>query len=170
LPARLRVLTPAQLAGDQVFADTLNVEQILEDFYTPPLGQPSRRVTLTMRVEFIASYASNDDLTELANIALNASQPEGYVARDKTLSFKIIEAPHTNSDGVTRWVMQVSRELEKGVDTGKIIPLVKGRRPVNAADLLENNLDLPNVPEIQLSPEWWPWLPLIPFNITVETQ
>jgi hypothetical protein len=155
--------------GDQLFTDTLDVEQILEENYTPPLGQPSRKVNLTMQVEFAASYASNDDLTELADIVLNASKPEGYVARDKSISFETVDAPRTNSEGLTRWVVSVSRELEKDVDTGVIIPLVQGRSLANARTKLKDNLNLPNTPKIQLSPEWWPWLPLIPFNITLET-
>jgi hypothetical protein len=35
---------------------------------------------------------------------------------------------------------------------------------------LNEALRLSKPPEIQLEPAWWPWLPLIPFNIAVETQ
>ena len=66
--------------------------------------------------------------------------------------------------------MRVSRKLQKPVDAGKIIPLVQGRSIQVALAELEDNLDVPNAPEIRLTPDWWPWLPLIPFNITVETR
>jgi len=157
-------------SGDQIFFDTLEIEQVLEESFEPPLGQPGRKVTLNMRAEFTASYASREDLTELAGTVLNASQPEGYVATGEPLFFEALDAYRTDSDGVTRWVMRVSRQLEKKVDTGKIIPLVQGRNIAIAMEKLEASLDLPYTPDIQLTPDWWPWLPLIPFNITVETQ
>jgi hypothetical protein len=157
-------------SGDQIFADTLKVEQVLEEDYAPPLGQPSRKVTLTMQVEFVASYSSSDDLTELASTVLNASQPEGYAARDEPLSFETVSAHRTDNEGVTRWVVRVSRKLEKQVETGKIVPLVQGRDIAVAINRLENNLDISYAPKIQLTPEWWPWMPLIPFNISVETR
>jgi hypothetical protein len=157
-------------AGDQIFPDTLAVEQILSETYDPPLGQPSRKVRLDISVEFTVSYASGDDLTELASTVLNASQPDGYVSRNTPLTFDALNAAQTNSEGITRWAVRVSRPLEKKVDTGKIIPLVQGRSMAIAKMHLEDNLDLSTPPEIQLTPDWWPWLPLIPFNITVETQ
>jgi hypothetical protein len=157
-------------SGDQIFTDTLDVEQVLEESYEPPLGQPGRKVTLTMRVEFTASYAAGEDLTKLAITVLNASQPEGYAATGEPLSFETLNESRTDNDGVTRWVMRASRQLEKHVDAGKIIPLVQGRSMALATFQLEDTLNLPYSPEIQLTPDWWPWLPLIPFNITVETQ
>jgi len=154
--------------GDQLFPNTVEAEQILDEAYDPPLGQPSRKVRLNLRVEFKASYASGEDLNDLATTVLNASQPEGFEDTGKTLKFEIRDSYQTNSKGITRWVVRVSRQLEKQVDSGKILSLVKGRNLANAQAQLEDNLGYS--PEIQLTPDWWPWLPLIPFNITVETQ
>ena len=155
---------------DQIFADTLEIEQVLEEEYDPPLGQPSQKVTLTMRVEFTASYAAGEDLHELASTVLNASKPEEYADTGEPLSFEALNSYQTNNKGVTSWTMRVSRQLEKQVDTGKIISVIQGRSMAIATAQLEDNLDLPYAPEIQLTPDWWPWLPLIPFNITVETR
>lgn len=157
-------------AGDQIFVDTLEVDQVLVKEYEPPLGQPGRKVTLSMQIEFTAFYAAKENLHELANIVLNASQPEGYVDTGQPLSFEITGSHQTDNEGVTRWTMRVSRKLEEQVDTGKIVSLIQGRNMAFAINQLDDNLDLPSTPEIQLTPDWWPWLPLIPFNITVETQ
>jgi len=155
---------------DQIFPDTLQVEQIIEEVYDPPLGQPSRKVVLTLRVEFSAWYASGDDLTELASTVLNASQSEGYLPLATSLTFEKRDNIKTDSEGVTRWIMRVSRKLEKQIDEGNIIQLVQGRNVETAKSQVENTLQLTYSPEIQLTPDWWPWLPLIPFNITVETR
>ena len=155
---------------DQLFPNTLTVEQIVEEKYDPPLGQPARKVTLNLEVEFSVFYVSGNDLTELANIVLNTSQSDGYVDSGNPLIFETLNAPETNSEGVTRWVMRVSRQLEKQVNSGKVLPLVKGQSLELAAANLEDALDLDYTPQIELTPDWWPWLPLIPFNITVETE
>jgi hypothetical protein len=156
--------------GDQIFSDTLEVEQILDENFDPPLGQPGKNIKLSMRVEFVAFYASERDLTELASTVLNASLPEGFVAVQAPLDFEALNSHLTDESGITRWSVRVSRQLEKKVDTGRIIPLVQGRRMATATMRLNEALSLSEPVEIRLNPEWWPWLPLIPFNIIVELQ
>jgi hypothetical protein len=156
--------------GDQIFSDTLKVEQILDENFDPPLGQPGKNIKLSMRVEFVASYASKKDLTELASTVLNASLPEGFVVVQGPLDLEPLNAHLTDERGVTRWSVRVSRQLEKRVDTGRIIPLLQGRSMAPATKRLGETLNLSNPPEIRLDPEWWPWLPLIPFNITVDIR
>jgi hypothetical protein len=156
--------------GDQIFADTLKVGQILDENFDPPLGQPGKNVKLSMQVEFVAFYASEKDLTELASTVLNASLPEGFVAVQAPLDFEALNAHLTDEHGITRWSVRVSRQLEKKVDTGRIVPLVQGRSMAAAAMRLNEALSLSEPADIRLNPEWWPWLPLIPFNIAVETR
>jgi hypothetical protein len=164
----LRQMQTMLAPGDQIFADTLKAEQILEETYDPPLGQPGKNVKLSMRAEFVASYASEKDLTELASTVLNASLPQGFVATQAPLDFEPLNAHLTDERGVTRWSVRVSRQLEKKVDPAMVIPLVQGKTMAKATSRLEEVFDLPGPPEIRLNPVWWPWLPLIPFNITVE--
>jgi len=155
---------------DQIFPDTLKLKQVLEESYEPPLGQPGQTVTLNLKAEFTASYAAGEDLHVLAKDVLNASLPEGFAPASDPIDFEMLDDQKTDNRGITDWSMRVSRELEKQIDTGKIIPLVQGRSMAVATAQLEESLGLPDTPEIKLSPEWWPWMPLIPFNITVETQ
>lgn len=161
----------AELApGDQIFIDTLQADQILNEEFDPPPGAPGQDVTLTMQVEFVASYASEADLTELASTVLNASLPEGFVTTQAPLQFEPLNARLTDERGVTRWSVRVSRPLEKRLDVGQVIPLTQGRSLADALANLEAGLDLSNPPDIRLQPKWWPWMPLIPFNISVEIQ
>ena len=100
-----------------------------------------------MRIEFVASYASENDLTDLASTVLNASLPEGYVATQAPLNFETLTAHLTDELGVTRWSVRVSRQLEKKVDTGRIIPLIQGRSMATATTRLNEALGLSNPPE-----------------------
>ena len=155
---------------DEFFPDSLNVEQVLEETYDPPLGQPGDSVKLSMRVEFSISYATGKDLTQLASTVLNASIPDGFMATVEPMSFEALNEFRTDSKGVTHWVLRVSRKLVKRVEASKITPLVQGHSMTVAKAHLNEVMDFAHPPEIQLTPEWWPWLPLIPFNITVETR
>jgi hypothetical protein len=166
----LKEMAATLTTGDQIFSDTLKMERILDENYDPPLGQPGREVKLSMQVEFTASYASGEDLTELASTVLNASLPEGLVATDASIEFEPLTPRLTDEDGITRWSVRVSRQMERQLNAGKIIPLVQGRSLALATTRLNDNLHLAETPEIRLTPDWWPWLPLIPFNITVETR
>jgi len=166
----LREMETQLAQDDQLFTDTLRVTDILEETYDPPLGRAGNSLKLSMRVTFTASYASGDDLTELASTVLNTSKPEGFAAADEPMSFETLDEQRTDSQGVTHWVMRVSRDLVEQVDEGKITSLVQGRSKVAAQAQVNDALGMPTPSEIQLIPEWWPWMPLIPFNITVKTR
>ena len=157
-------------SGDQFFENTVEVKQIIEETYEPLPGQASRDVNLTMRAEFTVDYASGEDLTELARTVLDTSLPNDFEPISEKLTFETVDVPRTSVDGVTHWTVRVSRPLEKHFDEGMVIPLVQGRSMEVAMAQMENALVLTSKPAIQLTPEWWPWLPLIPFNITVKQQ
>lgn len=156
--------------GDVIFPATLSVAQVLEETYDPPPAQPGRTLTLNMRVEYVVSYASSDDLTALAEAALNAALPEGYVPDAASLTIEPATKLWTDADGVTHWRMSAERRLLRQINPAQAIRLARGLRPDAAGARLRASLALSASPQISLSPAWWPWLPLIPFRITVTTQ
>jgi hypothetical protein len=48
--------------------------------------------------------------------------------------------------------------------------MIQGIRSSRAQSLLERNLPLEDSPVIDLSPAWWPWVPIVPFRISVVTE
>jgi hypothetical protein len=48
--------------------------------------------------------------------------------------------------------------------------MIQGIRSQRAQSLLEKSLPLDDAPEIKLSPSWWPWVPIVPFRISVITE
>ncbi len=158
------------MPGDQIFHDTLEAGEIVEENFDPSLGQAGKNVNLSMRVEFVVSYASGKDLTELASTVLNASLPGGFEATQAPLDFEPLDDHATDERGITRWSLRVSRQLSKKMDPAHVIPLVQGRSTAAAVRRLNESLSLSSPAEVRLEPDWWPWLPLIPFNITVEMR
>jgi hypothetical protein len=122
-----------------------------------------------MKVEFSARYAVGDDLNTLSLSTLNASVEEGF-AQTALPAYQIISTPVTDTSGVTHFELEVTRTLLRQVDSMQVFSIVRGYKPESMTDELVSKLSLRQAPEIIITPFWWKWLPLIPFNISVNIQ
>ena len=158
--------------GDMVFEETLNISQILLEEYDPPAGAAGTNLTLSMQVEYSVNYAAASDLIELTLLAMNASLPSGF--RAASASDAVILNPVTNlsidENGTARWTMKVEREIVQDVNPAQVTYLIQGYSSGTAQARLEENIPLAASPKISLSPSWWPWVPIVPFRISVVTQ
>jgi hypothetical protein len=157
-------------AGDVLFEKTVSVSQTLSEEYNLPPGAAGTKLTLSMRVEYSANYVSASDLTGLAALAMDASLPPGFSPVSDSLTTRHVTTPFVNSDGSVRWTMRVERRIVQSFDTAQVIQLVQGYDVKTAQLNLDENLPAASSPEIQLSPSWWPWVPLMPFRIEVVTE
>jgi hypothetical protein len=73
----------------------------------------------------------------------------------------------SDQPGVSQFDLAVQRKLMTDVDIQQAAALVRGTSPAAAARVLQLRLPLEGPPRIELSPAWWPWLPLIPFRINL---
>ncbi|MCI0554597.1 MAG: baseplate J/gp47 family protein [Anaerolineae bacterium] len=159
-------------AGDMLFDVSMNVSQVLLEEYDPPAGAVGTKLTLTMQVEYSVLYASASDLTELASLALNASLPSGFRAAPASdaVTIKSATKPSISENGSARWTMSVERKIIQFVDPAQVTHLIQGYGSGSAQSRLEENLPLASSPQISLSPSWWPWVPIVPFRISVVTE
>ena len=156
--------------GDVLFEDTLAVSQVLSETYDPPAGAAGTKLTLSMQVEFSAEYASAADLTQLASLALNASLPSGFVPASAALTVEPVTRPTKVEDGSLRWTVRAERQIFRQISHAQIAQMIQGLGADRARSLLTRDLPLQDPPEIQLTPSWWPWLPIVPFRISVVTD
>jgi hypothetical protein len=80
----------------------------------------------------------------------------------------LITEPSTDSSGITHFELEVTRTLLRQVNTLQVFSIVRGHQLRSVKNELVSNLSLRADPTIAMTPSWWPWLPLIPFNISVE--
>jgi hypothetical protein len=165
-----RQLAKEMKAGDLLFEDTLSVSQTLSEVYDPPAGAASTKLTLTLQVEFSARYATASDLTELAALALNASLPSGFSAASEALTVKPVTQPVVGDNGSLRWTIRAERRIVQQISNARVTQMIQGIGATRAQALLKQSLPLEGSPEIHLSPSWWPWVPIVPFRISVEVQ
>jgi len=155
-------------AKDVLLVNTLKMGEVSEENYDPPAGQAGNLLKLTMSVPFQAQYLSADDLTQLAETALDASGPQGFAPMPGTLTYKLVGNPVPDGSGASRFSLQVERMSVHQIDLNQANALARGLSTKAASQILRAKLPLAKAPEIDLNPSWWPWLPLIPFRITVQ--
>jgi hypothetical protein len=156
--------------GDDLLDDTFAISQTLSEVYEPPAGTAGTKLTLTMQVEFSTLYASAQDLTKLASLALNASLPSGFAAVSEALTVKPTTKPIVNPDGSIQWTVRAERRIVQQINNSQVTQLIQGSRSQHVKTVLEKNLPLDGSPKVNLSPSWWPWVPIVPFRISVITE
>jgi hypothetical protein len=154
---------------DLLLPDTFEVVLVEQESYDPPAGQPGKSLVLKMQAKFFARYVSDADLRELSLTTLNASVENGFESKALP-AYKVITEPSTDGSGVTHFELQVTRTLLRQVDVMQVISIVRGHKPQVIKDKLVSSLSLRQEPEFVISPSGWPWLPLIPFNISIKSQ
>jgi len=151
------VILPAQPALDF----------IAEEIFDPPTGQPGSVLGLTMGVTYSATYVKGSDLRALAELTLNSSLPPEFAARPGTLEYRIVSSSTSTEGRVWRLELEASRTIVRRLDADAVNQSIRGKSTGRALADVQSTLTLSAPPEIRLSPPWWPWLPLVPFRISV---
>jgi hypothetical protein len=154
-------------SGDVLLAGTLKMGQILEEKYEPPVGEPGNLLTLSLRAEYEAQSVKAEDLRQLAEATLNAALPQGFTSSAGSLTLHVTGEPTLDEKGAAHFGLQLERRVVRELDLQHANALVRGLAPWQAANNLQAQLPLSTRPQVKLSPDWWPWMPLIPFRITV---
>jgi hypothetical protein len=158
-------------ADDLIFDRSLKITQTLLEEYDPPPGAAGNILTVTLQVEFSILYAEAADLAELASLALDASLPAGFLAAEsEDVTFRTVSSPSIYRDGSAKWTMRAERRIVQQIDAAQVVYRIQGLSAWNAKSRLEETLPLAADPEVRLSPDWWPWMPIVPFRITVVTK
>jgi len=156
--------------GDLLFDKTLNISQVLSEKYDPPAGAAGTKLDLNMQVEYAIQYAAASDLTKLATLALNASLPPGFSSEAGQVTIKPTTTPTLGEDGSVKWTMRVERMIIQQIDPSRVTQMIQGFGAWNVKEKLKKNLLLAAAPEVQITPSWWPWMPIVPFRISVATE
>ena len=154
---------------DAYFPDTLAVGQVLSETYFPADGQTGETLSLTMNLQCQAQYATAADVAFMARLAMDAKLPDGFVPVSNAVTTVSSSTPMTNAEGITRWQVQAQRLLHARLDPVEATQLIQGRSLKVAGRRLAESMRLAAAPRITLTPSWWPWLPFVPFRITVSS-
>ncbi len=152
---------------DVLLAGTLKMGQVTEETYDPPVGQPGNLLSLTVRTDFTGGYVKGDELDQLAEATLNAAMPVGFAPVPNSMTVQVMGTPSVDNTGAAHFQLRVLRRIAEGLDLERANVLVRGHSPQQAQRILMDALHLEKPPKIALMPPWWPWMPLVPFRVTV---
>lgn len=160
----------SQISSNDLFlADTLEITAILEERFAPAAGQAGDRLELRMQVQYSVQYIFHDDLMQLAQFSIAPPTDKGFIPSGRP-QFQLKNKPVTDSSGVTKFELHVSRTLLKDIDELRVYSLVRGVEKDRVVALLDGKFSLRDDSQIQLVPDWWPWMPIVPFNIALEIK
>ena len=120
-----------------------------------------------MRVEFETRIIPSKDLEALAQAVLASSVPEDFSPLSGSTTYSVLSEPVVEEDYSASWKMQVSQSILAKLDGNQTINLVLGKPIPSASRQLADAFALEHPPDIQINPEWWPRLPVLPFRILV---
>ena len=69
-----------------------------------------------------------------------------------------------------QWKMYAYRQILAQTPAAQAIQLVLGFNPEKASQRLQSELALEEPPQIELTPTWWPRLPILPFRVEVQIE
>ena len=171
LEKKARAQLASQLSpGDLLFDKTLNVSQVLSEKYDPPAGAAGTKLNLNMQIEYAIQYAAAADLIKLAALALNASLPAGFSPVSSQVAIKPATSPVLQEDGSVKWTMRAERKIVQQINPLQATQMIQGLGAWNVKEKLKKNLPIVAAPDVQLFPSWWPWMPIVPFRISVVTE
>ncbi|MGE5071980.1 MAG: baseplate J/gp47 family protein [Anaerolineae bacterium] len=156
-------------AGDLLLTNTLKAAEVKEEVYDPPAGKPGNLLNLRIRMDFTAQYLAGKDLHQLAEVMLDGAKPGDYLPVPDSIAFQVQGEPRIDAAGAIHFDLQIRRKLVHVLNLAQANSLARGLAPWAAAATLQARLPLATRPEIRLSPPWWPWMPLIPFRVSVTT-
>lgn len=154
-------------AGDFVIhVKPISVE-ILDEQYTPAAPAPASILELKMRVEYQILVVREADLTSLAHSILNQNLEEGFSTQPGSLILIPLSEAEFMNENTVHWQVRAQRTVHTTIDAYGLIDSLRGMSPGQATGIIKNQYSLAADPDIELTPAWWPWLPLFPFRIEV---
>ena len=139
----------------------------VEERYQPENIQPADRLNLNLRLEYEAMAIYTEDLRHLAEDALNATIPPGFIPIQDTFRMENINNPKLNQDNNANWILSANRQLEAKIIEPLARQVTLGLEPEQAKKQLLQSLPLSRNPDILLTPSWWPRVPILPFRIMI---
>jgi hypothetical protein len=156
--------------GSLLIPGSLKLVKTLDESYQPEQSLPADTLALSQRLEYQAQYVDAATLRSLAQTVFDANLPVGYSVLPGSLQLEILTQPVAGQDGLARWSLHATRQVQARIADADAVQLSLGLDPLQAISRLRASLPLEQPPRIELQPDWWPRLPFLPFRISVFNQ
>jgi hypothetical protein len=153
---------------DILLTPEFEVYEVIDEVFDPDEGSPGVELHLEKRVSYSILYTSGEDLLSLATDLVNAQYQEGdYEPFLESITLSQLSKPDPEIPQTYSWEIEVSWSDHKIRDHNQILQMVLGKKPTDAVNRLQEDLNLESSPQIKLTPSWWFRIPALPFRISI---
>jgi hypothetical protein len=165
----------ARVAASQiVLCDTVQIIEERGDFiqYSAQVGEITDELSLNMRIVVQATAVDQIAGQQIAFARLAAQIPRGRVILPETLSYEPGIVQSIDADGRVGFIITASGVVTAQIDPGFVSERLASRPTTEALAYLSTEFDLEpsESPQLSISPDWMPHLPLLPFRIFVRLR
>ncbi len=139
-----------------------------QESYLPAENAPSDILEANLRLEFKVLAIPWSEIELLARTVLDAGLEPGFEPDGSGIEIEFVTTPEADIEGSAEWQINAMRGIRSIPTAQEVFPDLLGRSMPEAVQLLAAANDLGAPPSINLSPAWWPRLPLLPIQIDVE--
>lgn len=153
--------------GEFLAADSVALAGTVAETYEQAVGEQADVVHLTLRLAFTGLVVRDNDARLAAQAALESAVPGGEALEAGSARFERFPETTLDEAGQAHFMLQAAGVAVPLVDAAVVREIVAGL-PVPQSQLrLASALPLSGQPAIEVSPDWYPRLPYLPFRITV---
>lgn len=161
------------LNSDFPMTDTIRLDEILEQTFTPAEDWPTSQLELLLRVSFSADAVSGEQLAQFFVTAMNSQLDPGQEPLGAAVEITMTKAPvlvgnlRVEAERAWQWELQARRPTRKNIQPAQVRELSRLLPASQAGAFLQGALGLQEAPVVQVWPTWWPVLPLTGLRIQV---
>jgi hypothetical protein len=172
LQARAYVSMEQQRTDTQtIILETIRIAEEREDWkqWSAQPGDIADTLTLTMRARVEASVIDETLARQIAFARLTAQIPPGRALVADSVTYTCCTLQASDPAGRVSFTMTGEGMVASQVNAALIQERIAGRTPDDARRYLLSEVNLADntTPEVELSPDWFGRLPLLPLRITV---
>lgn len=169
---QLVALAATELKGEMETDETLvegslRVSQILEKQFDRQVGEPADSVSLSITMEFEALIYRLSDLEAVATLVMENGTPQGASPVPGTSTYVLTTEPMIENSYTASLQMLASQDIFITIDEAQMRELLRAHTPDEASSLMKYILGNSVLTEIHLTPKWFPWLPWLGMNISI---
>lgn len=167
--AYAEMLASEHLVGplDFISTESLAVVLVLNEIYSERIGEPADTLSLEMRVVVQGAVVNEQHARQVAYAALADRVGPNSRILDDTLTFTRGEELGVDEERRITFLMTGTGEVAADIDPNHVRRVVTGQPAGRAADELSTLYPLAGRPVMELWPNWFGRLPLLPFRIEV---
>ncbi|MCK6577097.1 MAG: baseplate J/gp47 family protein [Anaerolineae bacterium] len=152
-----------------LISETIGIVEERADWmsFSHNVGDLTHELTLTMRAVVQATAVDEDLAQQVAFARLAAQIPRSYGVRPDSMVFERRSVTGIDPDGGVTFTVYAAGQASAQIDPWQYQQALAGRSMADATNFLQDSIDLEpgSFPQIILSPEWLPTLPLLAARI-----